>query len=45
MNCRPKKRKYEVWTGKYISWRDTVHTPDEDIENADKIVKKEEEKT
>ena len=40
MNCRLKKRKYEVWTGKYISWRDAVHTPEEDSENFDKIMKK-----
>ena len=40
MNCIPKKRKYEVWTGKYISWRDAVHTPEEDSENFDKIMKK-----
>ena len=44
MNSRQKKRKYEVWTGKYISWRDAVHTPEEDSENFDQILKKEEKK-
>ena len=40
MNSRRKKRKYEVWTGKYISWRDAVHTREEDSENFDQILKK-----
>ena len=33
------ERKYEVWTGKYISWRDAVHTPEEDSGNFDQIFK------
>ena len=37
MNSRQKKRKYEVWTGKYISSRDAVHTPEEDSGNCDQI--------
>ena len=39
MNSRQKKRKYEVWTGKYISSRDAVHTPEEDSGNFDQIFK------
>ena len=35
MNSRRKKEKYEVWSGKYISWKDAVHTPEEDWKNVE----------
>ena len=40
MNSRRKKEKYEVWAGKYISWKDAVHTPEEDWENVEQILEK-----
>ena len=40
MNSRRKKEKYEVWAGKYISWKDAVHTPEEDWKNVEQILEK-----